>query len=111
MSRQTTVLGLIQLLLVVSGFFGLGIVMKINGYPESMGIRWISLALFLRLHGLFFLLIPVLWVVCAGLSASREKFILSYIGWWAVGIVNSLLLALLFIYAMVFPYTRPLLGI
>ena len=49
MSRNITILGLIQMLLVILGFFGLGIVMKMNGYPsEDFGIRWNPLALLLR---------------------------------------------------------------
>jgi hypothetical protein len=40
MSRTITILGLVQALLVILGFFGLGIIMKINDYPsDDLGIR------------------------------------------------------------------------
>jgi hypothetical protein len=110
MSRNITILGLVQMLLVILGFFGLGIVMKINGYPsEDFGIRWNPLALLLRRHGLILLLMPVAWTICAALSQSRESFILSQDGWAALGIVLALIIVSLFIYACVTPFYRPLL--
>jgi len=85
MARTITILGLVQVLLVILGFFGLGIVMKLNGYPRhDYGIHWNPLALFLRRHGLILLLVPVLWTVFAALSQSRRCFVFT-LDVWAIG--------------------------
>ena len=47
MSRTITILGLIQTILIIIGFFGLGIVMKIDGYQHPVfGVNWSPLTLF-----------------------------------------------------------------
>jgi len=108
MSRNITILGLIQMLLVILGFFGLGIVMKMNGYPnEDFGIRWNSLALFLRRHGLILLLVPVIWTIFAALSQSR-RFIFTLAAWSVLGIVFAVAIISLFLYACVDPFYRPI---
>ena len=109
MSRTITILGLVQLLLVILGFFGLSIVMKMNGYPsEDFGIRWNPLALLLRRHGLMLLLVPAAWTVFAVLSQSWRRFIFSLDVWAVIGIVIALAIIALFIYACVDPYSRPI---
>jgi hypothetical protein len=109
MSRTITILGLVQLLLVILGFFGLGIVMKVNGYPgEDYGIRWNPLALLLRRHGLILLLVPVIWTIFAALSQSRRRFIFPLDVWAVLGIVFAFVIISLFIYACVDPFYRPI---
>ena len=51
MSRTTTILGLLQTILLVGGFLALGMVLKVSGYPDSTEVRWNPLAVFLREHG------------------------------------------------------------
>ena len=105
MSRTITILGLVQMLLVILGFFGLGIVMKVNGYPsDDLGIRWNPLALMLRQCGLILLLFPVVWTVVAALSQNRRRDV-----WAILGIVFSAMIIGLFLYACVNPYYRPML--
>ena len=109
MSRTITILGLVQLLVVILGFFGLGIVMKMNGYPnEDFGIRWNPLALFLRRHGLILLFVPVLWTIFAALSQNQRRFIVSQDVWSVLGIVFAFVIVSLFIYACVDPFYRPI---
>lgn len=109
MSRNITILGLVQLLLVILGFFGLGIVMKMNGYPhEDFGIRWNPLALLLRRHGLILLLVPVCWTIFTAVAQSRRHFIFSLGVWAVLGIVFALTIISLFIYACVDPFYRPI---
>jgi len=109
MSRTITILGLVQLLLVILGFFGLGIVMKMNGYPsEDYGIHWNPLALLLRRHGLILLWVPVIWTIFAALSQSRRHFIFSLDAWAVLGIVFAFVIVSLFIYACVDPFYRPI---
>jgi hypothetical protein len=110
MSRNIAILGLIQMLLVILGFFGLGIVMKIAGYPsEDFGIHWNPLALFLRQHGLFLLVVPLFWTIFAATSQNQAKFIFSLDVWSVLGLVMTITIISIFLYACVFPYTRPIL--
>jgi hypothetical protein len=112
MSRTITILGLIQLLVVILGFFGLGIVLKMAGYhsehTEDFGIRWNPVALMLRRHGLILLLVPVFWTVLAALSQNRRSFIFTLDVWAILGIVISVMILGLFLYACIYPYTRPI---
>jgi hypothetical protein len=109
MSRIVTILGLIQTILIIIGFAGLGIVMKVNGYPnESFGINWTPLALFLRREGLCMLLVPVIWTIFAAASQNRQRLILSTDGWCVLGIIASAIIICTFLYACVYPYTRPI---
>jgi hypothetical protein len=109
MSRNTTILALIQVLLVVLGFFGLGIIMKISGYPNHDDlIQWNSLALLLRRNGFYLLILPLVWVSFTALSEYKGKFIYSYDVWCLIGILNAFLIISLFICACIFPYTRPI---
>lgn len=109
MPRTITIFALIQLLLVLLGFFGLGVVMKWNGYPheEEFGIRFTSLALLLRHHGMCLLLVPAIWAVLAAVAENKGTFIFSLDGWLVLGFVAIGTIAGLFIFACVHSYTRP----
>src|SRR5687768_16684300 len=67
MSRTTTILALIQTLLVIGGFFALGAVLKMSGYPDALAVRWNPLAVFLREHGVW-----LLRAACGKLSSSAQ---------------------------------------
>jgi hypothetical protein len=112
MSRTITILGLVQLLLVILGFFGLGIVLKAAGYhsehPEEYGTRWNPIAVMLRQHGLVLLLVPVVWTTMAAVSQNRRRFIFTLDVWAILGVVFSVTIIGLFLYACVYPYTRPM---
>lgn len=110
MSRNITILAFIQLLLVILGFFGLGIVLKVSGYPHdppfmaSLGrVVWSPLALLLRHYGLVLLFVPVVWTVAASLSQSR-RMVFSFAVWMVVGLVLSSAIIILFIYACIHRY-------
>ena len=110
MQRTITIFGLIQVLLVISGFFGLGIIMKFDGYPDqAFGILWTPLALWLRLHGLYLLLAPVVWCIGTALSERQRGFILPTNLWLGLGIILMAGTVVAFLYACAWPYTRPLL--
>jgi len=105
MSRNITVLALIQLLVVVLGFFALGIVLKAGGYPDDppfpsgLGrVVWSPLALFLRQHGLALLVIPVVWAVITSLSQNR-RVIFSQNVWLIIGVIIAAAIIALFVYA------------
>jgi len=110
MSRNITLLALIQLLLVILGFFALGIVLKIEGYPHDppfpAGIGrvvWSPVALLLRNHGLVLLVVPAIWTMIASLAQSR-RIIFSFAVWLIIGIVLSIAIISLFIYACTHRY-------
>jgi len=109
MSRTTTILSLAQTFLVVVGFLALGIVLKMAGWPHDDTVRWSPFAVFLRQHGFFLLVLPVVWTIY-GVSAERaDRGVLSYRAACIVGICMAVSIISVFIYAACFPYTRPLL--
>jgi hypothetical protein len=108
MSRTTVILALVQTLLVILGFFALGIVLKFLGYPDYPIARWNHLAVFLRQHGMWFIFLPVLWVVLAARAERHDRGILSYRVVWVAGVCIAASIIGLFLYAAIFPYSLPL---
>lgn len=107
MSRTTTLLALLQTLLIVIGFFALGIVLKAAGYPHDFTVRWNRVAVFLREYGAWLLLLPVLWVSFATQAERLNRGIFSERIAYLSGLCLSALIIALFLYGAVFPYTRP----
>jgi uncharacterized membrane protein len=106
---MTTILALLQTLLVIVGFFALGVVLKMSGYPDTMlAVRWNPLAVFLREHGAWLLLVPVLWVFLATSAQRVDRGILSYRSACIIGLGLAGVTIGLFLYAAIFPFTRPL---
>jgi hypothetical protein len=111
MSRTITLLGLAQIATVVCGFFGLAIILKHHGYPGepfqvgfSFAIdHWSRLALFLRCHGLILLVVPLAWIVLAGISEHRANFILPFGLWLMVGTIIPFVIIMTFFYAIFHP--------
>src|ERR1035438_4755151 len=86
MSRNITILALIQLTLVTLGFFALGIVLKIAGYPmdppfmASLGrVVWSPIALLLRNYGLGLLFVSAVWGVFALFCVITDWFCCSFL--------------------------------
>ena len=108
MNRTTTYVAAIQTAVIVLGFLALGIVLKFCGYPDGFGVRWNPLAVFLRERGMWLLALPLLWTLFAlkvrevdrGILSERVAFIF---GLCAAGVITAT-----FLYAAIFPYTRPL---
>jgi hypothetical protein len=71
--NSIAIVGLIMLLLMVLRYVALGIVMKVNGYPNENMIRWTPLALNLRQYGHWFLVLPLLWVICGVIAAQIDR--------------------------------------
>jgi hypothetical protein len=107
MPRTTLILALIQMLLAVLGFVALGCVLWMAGYPDNPSVRWNPLAAFLREHGVWLLLLPPLWMAFATYAQKVDRGALSYSVACAVGIGLAALIIALYLYAAVFPYTRP----
>jgi hypothetical protein len=108
MARPATVLAVVQMVIVIVGFAALGIVLKGCGYPngELMGVRWNPLAVFLREHVGWLLLLPVLWVFYASAAQSRDCGWLSYRIAFVVGLSIAACMLSAFLYASCHPFTR-----
>jgi hypothetical protein len=106
-SRQITRLAALQILLVVLGFFGLGIVLKMQGYPgQDLPIRWDGKATFLREYGLWLLTLQVV-VVLLSLCACRRYHAAAGEASLAAGLGLALMLFGLFLHSMFHNHTRP----
>ena len=108
MVRPTTVLALVQTLLVILGYFTVGIVLKMSGYPSVTVLHWNPLAVFLREHGLWFLLLPVVWSIFVASPISQTHGLLGYRLTWIIAISLTLLVITLFLDAAIFPFSVPL---
>lgn len=106
MSRAVTILATVQVVSLVLGFFGLGIVLKAHGYPETYGFRWSPWALFLREYGLWFLAAPILWVWYASVAARRDKGVFSSSLASGIGLILTPGIIFCFLYAMMCPIHR-----
>lgn len=98
--------GLIQVFAIVVGFFALGVVMKFNGYPEEIVVRWNPSARGLREYGVWLMLVPVMWVALAFVFRNNEMIIGLVV---IFGYLIGFLLLLIFMYAAMNSYRRPLL--
>jgi len=107
--RSIAILGLVMLLLAVVGFVGLGIVLKMNGYPAAQTVHWTPIAVNLRQYGHWFLAVPLLWAIYAVISHRIDRGILSERVANALGAILLCLIPALFLYAIMNPFTRPLL--
>jgi hypothetical protein len=106
-SRLLVFLGLFQTACLVMGFFALGIILKVAGYPEGDPmIRWSPIAVFLRTQGLWLLVVPALWVCFAVYSSTRGKGVFSEGASVVAGIGISAAIILTFLYAAIFPFSR-----
>lgn len=109
MSRLITILTLLQTVVIVVGFFVLGVVLKISGYgsPHELGVRWNPLAVFLREYGLWLLVLPIAWVPFAIKAERMDSGFFSYRLACLIGLCMASLTIVAFLYAAVFPYSRP----
>ena len=109
-ARTNTIVALVQTLVVITGFVAVGIILKASGYPGNpMWVRWNPLAVFLRHYGGWLLLVPILWNYWAGTTLQSEDRRCSYLTVVVLGIGFAVAAMIVFIYAAVHPFTRPLL--
>lgn len=110
LSRSIVMIGLLQLLCISAGFFAVGIILKLSGWPEidDPTIRWNPYAVFLRNFGWVFVVVPLVWTIYAAVSKEIDE------GWWnfevalVVGVIIPILFLLVFILSALSPYTRSL---
>ncbi|MEI6535766.1 MAG: hypothetical protein WCN98_10530 [Verrucomicrobiaceae bacterium] len=110
MTRTTTIIALVQTLVVILGFVAVGVVLKASGYPDNpMWVRWNPTAVFLRHYGGWLLFVPIIWTYCAGATLRDDHSRFSYSTMVALGIAFAVVTMIAFIYAAAFPFTQPLL--
>ena len=110
MARTTTIIALVQTLVVIVGFVAVGVVLKASGYPDDpMWVRWNPAAVFLRHYGGWLLLVPIIWTYCAGATLQDDHNRVSYSTMVFLGVAFAVVTMIAFVYAAVFPFTRPLL--
>jgi hypothetical protein len=106
-ARPITKLALVQSSLVILSFFGLGALLKIQGYPQA-DVRWNPLTVFLRERGMWLLLLPTLWVLFSVYSERKWSGAISESDSLIIGICLAVAIFLLFIFAAVNSHTRPI---
>lgn len=103
--RIVSILGLLQVVCVVLGFFALGLILKLQGYNDQNPlVRWSRLAVFLREYGAVLLLLPLLWVISATMGERAGRLSGRAIIVSGIAISGAVLLA--YLYAMLFPFSR-----
>ena len=114
--RAVTVLGLIQVGLVMAGYLIVRTFVRVlEDHMSEIGISWFRMpgfTVFIRWFGLWFLLIPISWVVLASLEGDRDRP-LGLVNWSSlkVGGLLTAALALFFAYGVflaVQTYVNPL---
>jgi hypothetical protein len=88
---------------------GVGIVLKMSGYPDYQFVRWTPIAVSLREHGQWILAIPFLWALFAVVSSRIDRGIFSERIAGAIGVFLITVIFVVFLYAVMNPFTRPLL--
>ncbi|WP_437230451.1 hypothetical protein SH661x_001976 [Planctomicrobium sp. SH661] len=110
MSKRVAILALVQSALVILGYFCLGAVMKVIGYPQEIAFaRWNPLAIFLRQYGMALLLLPVSWVLISPVVENRRLMYFGQDVWLIIGVAICMLMICLFLPAIISPFTRPML--
>jgi hypothetical protein len=110
--RRVAFLAGLQFALIVGGWLALAIAMKFAGYPDDNPmVRFKPIPVALREHGMWALLVPLLFAICglvAGESPdSRGEKISFAISW--ICYATSIALLLAFLGSAASPYTRGLL--
>ena len=106
MARSTTIIALVQTLVVIGGFVAVGVVLKAAGYPENpMWVRWNPAAVFLRHYGGWLLLVPIIWTYCAGATLRNDDSRFSYSTLVVLGIAFAVVTMITFVDTAVFPFT------
>ena len=107
--REIALIGLVMLLLTVLGYVAVGVVLKMNGYPDNPMVRWTPLAVSLRQHGYWLLFVPLIWAIYAIIASRIDRGIMSFGLAFATGAILICVILLLFLLALFNPFTRPLL--
>jgi len=109
MPRVVVVIVVVQASCVLLGFFALGFMLKMYGYPDNEAVRWHADAVFLRSYGGWGILMPFFWGTYALVAYQRDRGWLSFDASLVVGALLTIVTALAFVFAAVDSFTVPLL--
>lgn len=91
--REISIVGLVQVLVILAGWFAISVQMKALGYPDGGEmIRWNPAALFVREKVYIVLLVPIAWTVFAIVGEFSARFALSK--WTTLSVGIALILGL-----------------
>jgi hypothetical protein len=110
MPRATTIIALVQTLCVILGLVGLNSALKLEGYPQTAGFYWNPLPVFLREHGTWLILTPLVWLTYACVAQKIDKGFWSYKIACVVGICLCCGTLWVFGYASTNMFTRMIFG-
>jgi hypothetical protein len=105
-AKQTALMALVLVSVVVGGFFMVAISLKLNGYP-SEHVHWRDIPVFVRNHGFHLLWIPVAWTIVAVVAQRRDRGQF-YSGVFWAGAILAIVLFTTYFVAAYDPFTRPL---
>jgi len=74
---MTRVIAITQFVFLAMGAFTLNVIVKASVYPDRTEGAPSAFSVYLAQHGIWLLLVPLLWVVYAMISASLEKSVFS----------------------------------
>jgi hypothetical protein len=107
-SNAIALIALLQMLLIVLGLIGLGIVMKFHGYPDETVIRFKPLARFLHENGTWFFVMPfILFILCL-VAEYVDRWFLSFRIVVFLCAAVTVVIPFLYTLAALDPITRPL---
>ena len=72
-TRSVTILGLIQVSVVIFGTLFVSGMLKVYGYTENPHLSWSPIAVFIRHYGLVLLIIPLIWIAAAIPAQAPER--------------------------------------
>ena len=106
MHHATAIVAILQISVTVIGFFALGIILKLFGYPGATVLEWNPMAVFLREYGLVFLAFPLVWCIYAVSADNLDNRWLSPTIAAILGIAFIFVIGGLFLVAATYPYTH-----
>jgi len=90
--RPATIIGLIQVGIIVGGMLFVSAWLKAWDYPDSPNVSWNRTAVFIRTFGLVYLFIPLFWTGLASWAESDGKPSYLYKGILVSGVLVALYL-------------------
>ncbi|CAN5555981.1 hypothetical protein BH09VER1_BH09VER1_38180 [soil metagenome] len=104
-SRAITILGLVQVAMILLGFLALGVIIKIFGEHPDM-VELSPLASVLRQYSMLLLALPVLWICYALWAAQVDRGVLSVRLSIVVGTLVAAAIPIAFLLAAAFPIKK-----
>lgn len=107
--REIVVITVLQVMVVIVGWFATGIHLKWNGYPDiPAGLVITKHALWIREHGLVLLWLPVVWLIGASTMELSRRFAQPKVAYVSIGVVMTVTLTIVLVLIAADVVYRPL---